>query len=65
MKLFVRYLDINKKKLLGKPHNIVRHPDMDSSVFKEMWHTIKDLKQPWSGIVKTEKKMEIFIGFKL
>ena len=46
----------SEEELLGKPHNIVRHPDMQSSVFKEMWHTIKDLKQPWSGIVKNRKK---------
>ena len=34
---------------------------MDSSVFKEMWHTIKDLKQPWSGIVKNRKKRWKFL----
>ena len=43
-------------ELIGRTHNIVRHPDMDSSVFKEMWHTIKDLKNPWTGIVKNRKK---------
>ncbi|MDN5105899.1 response regulator [Aliarcobacter butzleri] len=42
--------------LLGKSHNIVRHDDMDFSVFKEMWHTIKILKQSWTGIVKNKKK---------
>lgn len=46
----------SEEELLGKPHNIVRHPDMESSVFKEIWHTIKDLKQPWTGIVKNRKK---------
>lgn len=53
-----------QEELLGKPHNIVRHPDMDSSVFKEMWHTIKDLKTPWRGIIKNRKKMEVLIGCK-
>lgn len=53
-----------QEKLLGKSHNVVRHPDMDSSIFKEMWHTIKDLKNPWTGIVKNKKKMEVNIGFK-
>ena len=42
-------------ELIGKPHNIVRHPDMESSVFKELWKTIK-LGKPWSGIVKNRKK---------
>ena len=38
-------------ELVGKPHNIVRHPDMPSSVFKDLWDTIQK-KQKWSGIVK-------------
>ncbi|MDN5044048.1 response regulator [Aliarcobacter butzleri] len=46
----------SQNELLGKSHNIVRHEDMDSSIFKEMWHTIKILKQSWSGIVKNKKK---------
>ncbi|MCT7561857.1 response regulator [Aliarcobacter butzleri] len=46
----------SQNELLGKSHNIVRHDDMDFSVFKEMWHTIKILKQSWTGIVKNKKK---------
>jgi len=44
-----------ESELLGKPHNMVRHPDMPSSVFKELWHTLKENKQ-WSGIVKNLRK---------
>ncbi|MFA6759670.1 MAG: EAL domain-containing protein [Sulfuricurvum sp.] len=43
-------------ELLGKPHNIVRHPDMPREVFKDMWYHIKDLKEPWSGEVKNRNK---------
>ena len=43
-------------ELIGKSHNVVRHPDMDSSIFKDMWNNIKDLKKPWTGIVKNKKK---------
>ncbi len=46
----------SQNELLGKSHNIVRHEDMDSSIFKEMWHNIKDLKIPWMGTVKNKKK---------
>ena len=38
-------------QLLGKPHNIVRHPDMPASAFKDMWETIKSGKL-WVGEVK-------------
>lgn len=43
-------------ELLGKPHNIIRHPDMPKEIFKDMWHTIKVLKKPWRGKVKNLKK---------
>ncbi len=42
-------------ELIGKPHNIVRHPDMPSGAFKDMWDTIKSGSQ-WEGIVKNKKK---------
>lgn len=43
------------EELLGKPHNIIRHKDMASDAFKEMWHTIKN-KQIWRGLVKNRAK---------
>jgi len=42
-------------ELIGKPHNIVRHPDMPSTVFKELWESIQNKKQ-WSGVVKNMRK---------
>ena len=44
-----------QKELLGKPHNIVRHPDMPKAAFRDMWKTILN-KNPWQGIVKNRKK---------
>jgi len=43
------------EELIGKHHNIVRHPDTPAEVFNEMWKTIRS-KQPWSGILKNRKK---------
>ena len=43
------------EELMGKPHNIVRHPDMPSSVFKQMWETLKD-QEIWRGYVKNLRK---------
>lgn len=45
-----------KNELLGKSHNIIRHPDMPKEIFKEMWDTIKVNKKPWRGKVKNLKK---------
>jgi PAS domain S-box-containing protein len=42
-------------ELLGKPHNIIRHPDMPKSAFKDLWDTIKAGKI-WQGEVKNRRK---------
>lgn len=42
-------------EVIGKPHNIIRHPDTKSEVFKELWDTIK-AKKIWKGIIKNKKK---------
>ena len=44
-----------KEELIGKQHNIVRHPDMKKEVFKELWNTLKSDKT-WTGEVKNLKK---------
>jgi len=45
----------SREELIGKPHSIVRHPDMPKSAFKNMWSTIL-AKKPWFGIVKNRTK---------
>ena len=42
-------------ELIGKSHNIVRHPDMSKNDFFKMWETIKN-KDIWQGEVKNLKK---------
>ncbi|CAM3932045.1 sensor domain-containing diguanylate cyclase [Arcobacter cloacae] len=44
-----------RDELIGKPHNIVRHPMMSSNVFQELWSTIKN-KNPWSGLITNLRK---------
>jgi aerotaxis receptor len=43
------------EELIGKPHNIVRHPDMPKAVFEKMWSTIQS-GQAWNGLVKNLRK---------
>ena len=42
-------------ELIGKPHNIVRHPDMPKSVYKDLWETLKS-GENWQGFVKNKRK---------
>lgn len=45
----------DRDELLGKPHNILRHPDMPKSAFKHLWESIKSGKT-WQGYVKNMRK---------
>jgi len=42
-------------ELIGKPHNIIRHPDMPKAAFAKMWETIKG-GQVWNGLIKNLRK---------
>ncbi|MDX9875844.1 MAG: PAS domain-containing methyl-accepting chemotaxis protein [Spongiibacteraceae bacterium] len=42
-------------ELEGKPHNIIRHPDMPPAAFADLWSHLKQGK-PWLGIVKNRCK---------
>ena len=43
------------EELMGKNHNIVRHPDMPKAAFKEMWTILKQ-GHSWRGMVKNRCK---------
>ncbi len=44
-----------KEELVGQPHSIVRHPDMQAFIFEDMWETIQN-GQTWRGEIKNLKK---------
>jgi len=52
---FCEIAGYTKDELMGKNHNIVRHPDMPKAAFKEVWDTIKAGKD-WTGIIKNLRK---------
>jgi len=52
---FCKICGYSKDELIGKPHNIVRHPDMPKAAFENLWETIKSGKI-WQGIVKNLAK---------
>ena len=45
-----------REELIGKSHNIVRHPDNPPAIFKEIWETIQNKKEIWKGIVRNRAK---------
>ncbi len=52
---FTNICGYDKSELIGKNHNIVRHPDMPPIAFQGLWDTLK-VKNTWSGIVKNRCK---------
>ncbi|WP_418180852.1 PAS domain-containing protein [Aliarcobacter lanthieri] len=52
---FCKVAEYSIDELIGKPHNIVRHPDMPKSAFKNLWNTIKN-GEIWTGYVKNVTK---------
>lgn len=53
---FCKISGYSRDELIGNNHNIIRHPDMNVAVFKDLWHTIKDKKEPWFGEIHNQKK---------
>ncbi len=52
---FVEISGFSREELIGKSHNIVRHPDMPPQAFKWLWNTLSE-GLPWRGIVKNRCK---------
>jgi PAS domain S-box-containing protein len=52
---FVEISGFTRDELVGKNHNMVRHPDMPPQAFKWLWDTVSQ-GLPWRGIVKNRCK---------
>jgi PAS domain S-box-containing protein len=54
---FLNLTGLTRNDLIGKPHNVVRHPEMPRSVFQLMWETIADGK-PFSAFVQARSSKQ-------
>lgn len=53
--IFCEVAKYKREELIGQAHNIIRHPDMPKSAFKDMWDTIESGSM-WHGKVKNRAK---------
>ncbi|MBS0425195.1 MAG: PAS domain-containing protein [Proteobacteria bacterium] len=60
---FVEVSGFSEEELLGKAHNIVRHPDVPPEAFEDLWVTLKQ-GLPWTGLVKNRRKNGDFYWIK-
>jgi len=51
---FIRISGFAVEELIGQPHNIVRHPDMPTEAFADMWRSLKQ-GQSWTALVKNRR----------
>ncbi len=52
---FVAASGFERDALIGQSHNIIRHPDMPSEAYRDLWQTVAN-GRPWTGIVKNRCK---------
>lgn len=52
---FCRVSGYTHEELLGRPHNIIRHPSVPKSLFRQMWAQIQ-AGEVWQGIGKNRSK---------
>lgn len=53
---FYEIAEYTPGELTGKPHNIIRHPDMPRAAFADLWMTIQTGKL-WQGYVANRSKL--------
>ena len=54
-KQFCKLSQYSESELLGKPHSMLRDPNMPASTFKDLWKTIQ-LKKQWKGTIRNRAK---------
>ncbi|MFK5950800.1 MAG: methyl-accepting chemotaxis protein, partial [Methylococcales bacterium] len=52
---FIDISGFTKEELVGKNHNVVRHPDMPAAAFEDLWMCCKT-GRPWTAPVKNRTK---------
>lgn len=52
---FCKVSGYTSNELIGKHHNVIRHPDMPKEAFKDLWEHLKK-GQAWRGAVKNRCK---------
>ncbi|MCB9916631.1 MAG: PAS domain-containing protein [Planctomycetes bacterium] len=52
---FCRFAEFEPDELIGRPHNIIRHPDMPKTAFADLWQVIQS-GELWQGYVINRTK---------
>ncbi len=58
--VFLKIADFRESDVLGKPHSILRHPDMPRAIFKLLWDTIQDGRELFAYIKNRTKNGDYY-----
>jgi len=50
-KTFLEVSEYREKDVVGKPHNMIRHPDMPHCIFKKLWSRLKSGKEIFAYVL--------------
>jgi len=53
---FCNISEYSEDELIGKNHNIIKHPSTPDDLFKDLWNTILIKKKIWSGVITNRTK---------
>ena len=61
-RIFMDLAEYSEEELLGKPHNIVRHPSMPRAIFKLLWERIQNKEEIFAYVInKTKNNNEYWV----
>jgi len=52
---FAKISGYSPEEMIGKPHNLVRHPDMPREAFADLWRNLQQ-GRPWQAVVKNRRR---------
>lgn len=52
---FISISGFTRDELIGSDHSIIRHPEMPSAIYKQLWESIQQ-GRPWLGYIKNRTK---------
>ena len=57
---FIAISGYKESELLDQPHNILRHPDMPSTIFKYLWNQIKKREEVFAYVINKTKQNDFY-----
>lgn len=60
---FLAYSGYAERELIGKPHSLIRHPDMPRCVFKLLWDYIQDGREIFAFVKNLAKTRDFYWVF--